>query len=219
MRKLLLSIIFVFFIGCSKEKQENIQQDINQLMNINNYLITKRKVNDSIYEVKGENKDYIIAGHLNENNNKKEGWFLLNFNNPKKDTLLNVEYITFNNKEFLNQYLFFDKNKINLIKSKFYKNNIVNKNYMIHFNLPKDNLNTDSCTFTYYIIKNNNLLSSNKITGVDKFDFNIDLREYPKFDFIKGVFSCYASEKKGDSIVLGNTQIYTIFEGAPSPKQ
>lgn len=219
MKKIFVFTLVLFLIGCKKKERqaESIYEEVNRITELKNYTISKEKVNDSIFEIRGINNQFNIVGYLDEKNNKKVGWYLVNKNNITKDTVLNAEYLPLGNKEFINQYILYENNKINLKISKFYKNYNRNNNYKVHFNLPADmNFITNSYTFKYFVMLNNNVVVSEKISGTsspsNKFDFNINLSKYPNFNFIKGVFSCYASRNLGkDSIQVVNTQIYTEF--------
>lgn len=213
--------IILFCISCNKNKKQNndIHKFISQLVDLKTYKITEKKINDTIVKIMGTNTHYLISGYLNKKNNKKDSKWSVKFNTKKKQNLLNIEYIIFDNKEFINQYKLYEENKINLKKSKFYKNNIAKQNYNIYFNLPLDDFDSGNITYKYFIVYMNKVIASEtldaKINTDNKFNFTINVGRYPNFDYIKGIFSEYYEKKIGDSVRLTTNQIYTEYYRNP----
>jgi hypothetical protein len=210
-KKQYLLFILFFLICCNKQQNEtkNLKDEINKNFDLKKYSITKQKVNDSIVKIQGYNDRYNISGYLNTKRNKKDNWWYLQ---DKKDTILVAEYILFGNDKFLNQYKFFNHAVLDVKMSKFYKDTIRNNKYLIHFNLPQDGFKTGSNRFSYNLVLDGKIIGSKEIQNhVPVFDYEIDMKNYPKFDFIKGVFVDHAKKRIGDSIMLGSSQIYTEF--------
>jgi hypothetical protein len=208
-------VVFIMFSCTKNEEFQDVNEGTNKITNLKNYKLKYSKVNDSISNIYGKNKECIIKGYLLYG--KKYGEWHVVMAKDSTERIIDIDFLVFKNKEFVNQYrLYDDNNKIDLKRSKFYKNKFDDKLYQIHFNLPYDDVSkTHNSKFTYFIVSKGNIIETktfNSKSDISKgLDFKIDLRNRPKVEVVKGVLIDYSEKIIGDSINLGANQVYTEF--------
>lgn len=132
MRSIILLIIVFVLFSCRKE-QEKIK--LSDITNESNYKITRKKENDTIIQMNGENDEYILKGYKDIKNNVKVGWWEIH--DIKKDYLYKIEYISLDkNKE--NQVKFFEKGHLINRFSQYYETLYDNDGYQFKFYFPLD---------------------------------------------------------------------------------
>ncbi|MDR6923738.1 hypothetical protein [Chryseobacterium sp. 2987] len=125
MNKYIVVYVFLFlFFSCKKQKKESYS-DLNStqyfstatdLKNLTN--IGKHKINDSIYKIIGKFNAYDIVGYVKPNN-KRTGWWEAK-DRKTNELIARLEYRIIDNKEFVNQFVLYQKGKIDTLNSKFY---------------------------------------------------------------------------------------------------
>ena len=126
---LIFTLLFLFLIGCKKEKQEvgiiyNEKTFLDSILDINKYkIVEKIKQNDSVYSIKAVNKDkYILTGYLSLKDSDKIRWWTLS---KDKKKLLKIEYLFDGEKTIRNQIIIFNNNQIDTLQSKFFTKKIL----------------------------------------------------------------------------------------------
>jgi hypothetical protein len=120
-------VLFILFFIASCKKSEKIKNFDNlnsseyfsiptNLKNMKN--IEKNKINDSLYQITGTFNNYIIKGFVNHRDIRVGWWNAIN--KQSKELKAKLEYKFIDNKEFVNQYLLYENDKIDSINSKFY---------------------------------------------------------------------------------------------------
>ncbi|WP_295230296.1 hypothetical protein [uncultured Chryseobacterium sp.] len=145
-KKILFMITILLMFSC--RKQETIPLNVLNLTNLNDYQVTKVKINDSITKLTGTNKNYLIKGNINTYDNSKEGWWKIK--NRMNEDEYDIEYINID-KQIENQIKIYTNNNLNIDASKFY---IISSdkdqcNIRIHFQ--KSNFETTDIEFSYTV--------------------------------------------------------------------
>lgn len=159
------NIILIFFglctLSCKKEDKTFISSNtlFNQITNLEQYSNVQKIDEDSLIKIKADNDDYIIDGYISKKLNKKMGWW----NIRDKNNALNkvkLQYIYFENKEKVNQFIFYKDNIIDSVRSKFYtfdKKKQNNKDIITYsFCTPKSEKPALSANLYYLVMNNNN---------------------------------------------------------------
>jgi hypothetical protein len=121
----LLSFLFLIIFSCKKEEVKS-----NEGMHPKDYFsvvtnlkklkyIEKHKINDSLYNVRGQFNTYEVTGQMNGNNVKTDWWEVKDL--KTKMLVAKLEYKIIDDKEFVNQYFLFTQEKLDTLNSKFYK--------------------------------------------------------------------------------------------------
>lgn len=124
-------ILILQIISCKKEsKKDLISSDYfavaTNLKTLKNYK--EINVNDSVKRIYGNFSHYKIDGFIDKNKNKISWWNIID-NEQGKQTNIKIEYKTIQNREIVNQFLFYTKNEgIYKINSKFYEKSISERN-------------------------------------------------------------------------------------------
>ncbi|RMZ60825.1 hypothetical protein D1632_02280 [Chryseobacterium nematophagum] len=192
--KIILFFLSLILLSCTKKIDKDFisSNDIfNDITNLKKYDNVQKINADTLIKIKASNKEYIIEGYINKNLNKKTGWWTIHDIN--KINKVRLQYIDFENKENINQYIFYKNNFIDSVRSKFYslkKNgNILN----YYFHTPKSKESVLSANLYYIILdENNNILKESKIENkINKGHYYLFTLEPPiaKKVMIKSLFS------------------------------
>jgi hypothetical protein len=125
MKKHIVFYLLVLFIFSCKKEKSNDYEKMNSTehfsipTNINNLTnIEKNRIGDSLYKIKGKFGVYEVTGQVKENNVRTGWWQAKDL--KTKILIAKFEYRIIDNKEFINQFIFYKNGKIDTLKSKFY---------------------------------------------------------------------------------------------------
>lgn len=170
MKYIFLFLTAFLFFSCKKnDKKNNEKVEISNITNEKNYEISSKKENDTVFQINGENNQYILNGYKDVKNNKKIGWWKIK--DKTNNFLYEIEFISANaNKE--NQIKFYDKGKLINRFSQYcdmvYKNN----GYEFKFYFPKDENEKTRVEFNY-MAENKNRIEDKNIECKKEKDYYI----------------------------------------------
>lgn len=209
-----LSIILTWIISCKKDDSTGL--NIKQMLDLSEYKLSQRIINDSVVEYIGENEKFSIKGRYNKKQNHKIGWWNI-YNKEEKEMFSKIQIFVEDGKERNNQILMYKHNKIDTSKSKFYTTDFEyqeNRVYKIKYNFftPKGTFKTKNVNLFYDIFTDENNSVTKKISIVVKNNSHhyceIDLSKYyhKKNIFIGGLFTEYSYGNKTDE--MGINEIF-----------
>lgn len=216
--KLIIGIILIFFslVSCQKEKNEiDNLKELGLVLNLNNYKTSEKKINDSIFLIKAKNDVYKTSGNYNKNNKSRTGWWNFYKNNEK---VLGVEFNYLDKKEHVNQLIVFDNYKVDSLKSKLYKSEIVfDKNGVIicqKFIFFTPNMETlkNKSVLNYIYLQNGKIIKEGTVENLKKNDnrysfmIPLNLTENKNIVF-KGIFSEITLDKEVTEVGLNEIYI------------
>ena len=144
-----LILFLLLLLNCKKKDKGNkiFSEHLSFALNQKNYKLNRMKINDSITEIKGHNKQFEIFGKLL--NGKQTGWWKIKEIN--KSTYIYAQYIIITkNKSFLNQYKVYVNNELLKLSSKFYETKIFKNKIRYVFNMPTKKSDTILINDFYY---------------------------------------------------------------------
>lgn len=212
-----LLIIILLIISC---KKKNFVSDpkiiIDKVTELKNYkIISKKRINDSIEELIGENQFFTIRGALNKKRNKKTDWWIVRKKNSSN--VLRIQYLIFGNQLFKNQIIFLNKNTIDTLSSKFYSIRKENDSLKFYFHSPRNRGDVFVESFLKYkLLNNRKVLKSDSVAFADgngNYHFSLDLKTIKKNTKFGGYFTEYSTQKiKKDSMSISYNTIYIFDE-------
>lgn len=143
MKNLFLLLAISTLFSCKKE-QEKIK--LSDIVNENNYKITYSKENDTINQIYGESKQYILKGYKDIKHNVRVGWWKIE--DKQNNDLYEIEYISLD-KSKENQFKFYRNNKLVNHYSQYYDITYNNGRYQFKFYFPKYNNEDSKVEFGY----------------------------------------------------------------------
>jgi len=218
MTKYILYFFVLFLIiSCKKDVNRSVKSISSSeyfsvatdLKNLKNQ--EKRKLSDSLYEIRGIFSNYDITGYTNQDHIKVGWWKAINRNNKK--LCAELEYKLIDNKEFVNQYIIFENEKIDSLNSKFYNHVENKKTIKYNFYLPgnSDRVGSEG-KLNYHIYYKNKeqthlqcRCSRNKNIFTCEFSYPNNLQN--KNVIIRGNFWELFQMDNGD---LGQNEIYVL---------
>ncbi|MBP0611542.1 hypothetical protein J8J42_00590 [Chryseobacterium sp. cx-311] len=191
-------------VSCNRKNQDFVGKDaaFNELLDLKHYQYTAVKLTDSVTAYKGSNNNFSIRG-LKKNNLKFGWWEVIDVHDQRKGKF---EIMTIDNKEQVNQYIYFDK-KGDTIKthSLFYltKNENNTITYKVHF--PPTDDQVIHAQFYFMINKQ----QKPQIVSLDKsevFTYQYKVPVQSRINIVKGMFTI--ATKRGDA--MGVKNLYTL---------
>lgn len=205
MKNIFLFLSICMLISCEKSDKK---VEIANITNESNYEITRKKENDTIYQITGENNQYhLLSGYKDVKNKRKIGWWKI------KDKVNEYQYEI--------QFVFLKKNKENQIKvyksgklinefSMYYNILYINNGYQFKFYFPKYN-NEDKEVEFGYITSDGSTTPTRKTIKCKKENdsYNCFIPVKNKYQLIAGIVTQFVtSEEINDKISLSSTSMY-----------
>ncbi|UCA61228.1 hypothetical protein KB553_06770 [Chryseobacterium rhizoplanae] len=143
--KYIFLFIAIFMLFSCKKTENKIK--LSYITDDKNYKTIKKQENDTIYQISGENKQYILlSGYKDVKNGVKVGWWRIKDKN--NNYLYEIEYISLNkNKE--NQIKFYNNGELINSFSQYYDIKYVNNGYEFKFYFPQNNYESTKVEFSY----------------------------------------------------------------------
>lgn len=205
MKHIFLFILILMLFSCEKAEKTIKLSDIT---NESSYKITSKKENDTITQIQGQSKQYVLKGYKDIKNNVKVGWWKIK--DIKNNYLYEIEY------------LFLDKNKENQIKfyqngqlinqfSKYYNVLYSNNGYQFQFYFP-ENPKRDVKVEFGYITSDGSTPPLRKTIKCKKEScyYTCLIPVKNKDQLIVGMVTEFASENKGNDNVLLSATTMTV---------
>lgn len=202
-RNFAIILFLLLLLNCKKKDKENkiFSEHLSFALNPKNYKLNSMKINDSMTEIKGHNKQFEISGKLL--NGKQAGWWKIKEIN--KSTYIYAQYVMITkNKNFLNQYKVYVNNELLKLGSKFYETKISKNKISYVFNMPTKKSDTILINDFYYRFGENdkNLVHPKRKNNVYYQEITIP----SNVNKIKGYFT----EGVKNRYNLGLSSIYTL---------
>jgi|GEM_PF-2045780 len=204
--KLITGIILtVCLVGCKKEKNEieNLKE-LGFVLNLKNYKIIEKKVNDSVISIEAKNDIYKTSGNYNKNNKSRIGWWNFYKNNEK---VIDIEFNYFDKKEHVNQMLVYNHQTLDSSESKMYTSNIifdkkgVIRGQKFNFYTPIIETEKNKSVLNYVYLQNDKIIKEGTIENLNKngskYSFTVPLNLIEGKNIIfKGIFSEITIDKE-----------------------
>lgn len=181
-------------LSCKKESDKDLVSSnslFNDITNLKQYDNVQKVDEDTLIRIKASNNEYIIDGYISKKLNKKTGWWNIQDKNNEINKV-RLQYIYFENKEKINQFIFYKNNIIDSTKSKFYVLDKIGNIMKYSFFTPKSKESVISANLYYIIMnENNDILKESKIEDGENNNQYLFKLEIPitKKVMIKGLFS------------------------------
>ncbi|ALR31252.1 hypothetical protein ATE47_12295 [Chryseobacterium sp. IHB B 17019] len=201
---------FILFSCEKEENKEFIRSNslFNDITNLKKYNNIQKKDVDTLIKISASNEDYIIDGYLSKRLNKKTGWWNIQ-DKHNKFNKAKIQYLYFENKEKVNQFIFYKNNTIDSSRSKFYDLRKSENTITYTFCTPKSKETALSGKLFYIVTdKNNEILTESKIESKknnNSYQIKIKTPLIKKL-IIKGLFSEILNIENSD---LGTNEIFT----------
>ncbi|KAA2220664.1 hypothetical protein [Chryseobacterium sediminis] len=196
-------INILLFVSCSKAKKENEgKTDIitNDYFSIATNLKTLKKVNktilsDSLIKIEGSFSQYLVEGYINNIGQRINWWKIVD---TKNNNAYNVrlEYRIIDDKEKVNQFIFYNNQRDYKINSKYFTrsqlNNVKNTirySFYTPSEYPKKNLLKKFEYFLFIDNKEVNHLDLDCLKQDTHFFVDINVPKYHQKIILKGLFT------------------------------
>ncbi|MDR6160265.1 hypothetical protein QF023_003781 [Chryseobacterium sp. SLBN-27] len=192
--KINLVFLSLSLLSCKKESNKDLVSSnslFNDITNLKQYDNVQKVDEDTLIRIKASNNEYIIDGYISKKLNKKTGWWNIQDKNNEINKV-RLQYIYFENKEKINQFIFYKNNIIDSTKSKFYVLDKIGNIMKYSFFTPKSKESVISANLYYIIMnENNDILKESKIEDGENNNQYLFKLEIPitKKVMIKGLFS------------------------------
>lgn len=192
--KINLVFLSLSILSCKKESDKDLVSSnslFNDITNLKQYDNVQKVDEDTLIRIKASNNEYIIDGYISKKLNKKTGWWNIQDKNNEINKV-RLQYIYFENKEKINQFIFYKNNIIDSTKSKFYVLDKIGNIMKYSFFTPKSKESVISANLYYIIMnENNDILKESKIEDGENNNQYLFKLEIPitKKVMIKGLFS------------------------------
>lgn len=192
--KINLVFLSLSLLSCKKESDKDLVSSnslFNDITNLKQYDNVQKVDEDTLIRIKASNNEYIIDGYISKKLNKKTGWWNIQDKNNEINKV-RLQYIYFENKEKINQFIFYKNNIIDSTKSKFYVLDKIGNIMKYSFFTPKSKESVISANLYYIIMnENNDILKESKIEDGENNNQYLFKLEIPitKKVMIKGLFS------------------------------
>lgn len=211
-----LFILFLLILFSSKQNKDqvyieptkhfSIPTDIKYWKNVNTISI-----NDSIKKVSGNFKNYKVNGFINTKGQKINWWRIENIKSNTNEKNVRLEYRIIDNKEFVNQFIYYDSKGDYVNNSMFFLKQKLDKNILVYtFYTPRENIEMNHYgQFEYFLFENGKEIKSELINCEQKGNaFNASIHIPNKSNIIlKGVFWETNRDSEGK---IGGNDIYVI---------
>jgi len=168
-------------------------------------------INDSIKKVSGNFKNYKVNGFFNNRGQKINWWKIENTDLNKKEKNVRLEYRIIDDREFVNQFIYYDSKGDYVNNSMFFLKQKLDKNILVFtFYTPRENIEMNhNGQFEYFLFENGKEIKSELIDCDQKgnvFYANVNIPN-KKDIILKGVF--WETNRDSEGRVGGN-DIYVI---------
>lgn len=201
----------LFHVVFSCQKKQETTFDFEEMTNLDNYSLTKERLNDSVSKIKGKNKYFTIEGDFNERKSSKIKWWT--FASVDNNLKYEIEYINLG-KEESNQIKIFEKNGLVEHESLFYDVKFSEDSCVITAFFPQDEKFRTSSVDMYYIFgdsisRTKKEESHLKLKG-NHHKYIFKLKRENSDNLISGYISEFSESKKAenDSILLSSRTMF-----------
>lgn len=198
-----LCFIFLVCLYCNKKdttvSKKTFAGAMSEFTDLSKYTINKKIINDSTIQITGKNNNYIISGFVEKNTNKNIKWWKVIDRKDSTNKLI-IQYLIVDENSFPNQILYYKKNKLDSLNSKFYLKKEINDKIKFSFYLPHRKDIIISSKF-YYKINNNKY----NVTCEKKFGHYECIIKNESIESLIGLFTEAIDSKNED---IGISEIY-----------